>query len=136
VTTTGAGRRFIRFQVVGMIGAVVQIGMLALLTSRCGLEYLVSTVIAVEAAIIHNFAWHENWTWRDRVGRERSCGRRLRRFWQFNASTGLVSIGLNVLLTYAIAEFTGAPHLIANTFAIALASLFNFVAADRVVFRY
>ena len=49
----------------GLIGFALQLGVLALLL-RLGLHYLAATALAVELAVLHNFAWHERWTWRDR----------------------------------------------------------------------
>ena len=31
-------------------------------------NYLMATLVAVEAAILSNFVWHYRWTWRDRSG--------------------------------------------------------------------
>lgn len=117
------------------MGAVVQFGILAILTSRFGVEPLLSTAIAVEAAVIHNFAWHERWTWADRIGNAETIWSRFKRFCQFNVSTGFFSIGLNVLLTYYAMRTIGASYLIANLFAIAAASLFNFFVSELIVFR-
>ena len=50
--------RWIRFNVVGVMGALVQAGVLHLLTERADLDYLTATGLAVEAAILHNFVWH------------------------------------------------------------------------------
>ena len=133
---TGAGQlRLLRFQVVGLMGAGVQLGTVAILTSHFGVESLVSTAIAVEAAVIHNFAWHERWTWADRIGDAETIGRRFKRFCQFNASTGFFSIGLNVLLTYFAMQMIGVQYFLANMFAIAVGSLFNFLVSELIVFR-
>ena len=63
---TDSLRRFARFVVAGAGGFIVQVGTLAVLTSLLGVHYLAATVIAVEAAILANFACHYRWTWRDR----------------------------------------------------------------------
>ena len=57
--------RFLKFNGVGAIGFALQLALLALLL-RLGLHYLAATALAVELTILHNFAWHERWTWRDR----------------------------------------------------------------------
>src|SRR5205085_9977389 len=61
------GARFARFNAVGAMGVAVQLGTLALLTRVLGWDYLVATAIAVEAAVAHNFLWHERYTWADRT---------------------------------------------------------------------
>ncbi len=49
------------FAGIGLIGFGVQLATLALLV-LAGWPYLVATCVAVEAAVLHNFAWHERWT--------------------------------------------------------------------------
>lgn len=81
-------RRWLAFNVVGSMGVVVQLLVLLTLTEVTGLDYLVATGLAVECAILHNFVWHERWTWRDRgygmhgdcnlLGAELHCERPLR----------------------------------------------------------
>jgi putative flippase GtrA len=56
-----------RFAVVGAIGVVVQLGTLEALTAL-GCHYLWATGLAVEVAVLHNFMWHQRFTWRDRGG--------------------------------------------------------------------
>jgi putative flippase GtrA len=52
---------------VGGIGVVVQFATLFLLKSVLHFNYLVATAIAVELAVVHNFVWHERFTWGDRT---------------------------------------------------------------------
>jgi len=60
--------RFVRFNVVGVMGVAVQLAALMLLVSGLGVHYLPGTAIAIELSVLHNFLWHERWTWRDRTG--------------------------------------------------------------------
>lgn len=117
------------FIIVGAIGFVLQIAALAALTSA-GVPLPVATALAVEAAVLHNFVWHQRWTWRDRQGAERWPRRLLR----FHSSNAVVSIGLNVFLTWAFARALHVPIPVANTAAVAIAATINFLAADRWVF--
>jgi len=59
--------RWCRFNFVGGIGIAVQFVALFLVKSVLYFDYLVATAIAVEAAVVHNFVWHEQFTWADRV---------------------------------------------------------------------
>ena len=61
--------RWCRFNFVGGIGIAVQFVALFLLKSFLHFNYLAATAIAVEAAVVHNFVWHEQFTWADRVQR-------------------------------------------------------------------
>ena len=130
--------RAARFAWVGAGGFVVQVVMLQALAAA-GLPYPFATALAVEAAILHNFMWHERWTWADRpaAGQAglRACNdERWRRLIRFNGSTALISIGGNVAL---MALFVGRLHLPlmpANLLAVVTLSVLNFLSADRLVF--
>ena len=125
-------RRWLAFNAVGTMGVAVQLATLVSLTEVLGLNYLVATPLAVETAILHNFVWHEHWTWRDRG--PGSHGRWTRLAW-FNLVTGALSISSNVVLTAAYVNTLGVHYAIANLMAIATCSLLTFVASDRFVFR-
>lgn len=122
-------RRFAKFSAVGAGGVVVQAVTLAILLRVTGMHYLIATLIAVEAAILHNFAWHRRWTWADRPP-----SRLMVTLLRFNATTGAVSLAGNVVLMFL---FVGALNLnaqVANLITIAVCSLLNFALADRFVF--
>ena len=78
------------FITIGAIGFLIQLGSLALLTMAVGWPYEPATAIAVELAVVHNFAWHERWTWRDR--QTAHLGVRARRLLRFHATNGLASL--------------------------------------------
>lgn len=124
--------RFIKFSAVGWIGVGVQLSVLSLLKGVFGVHYLLSTVVGVESAILHNFLWHEHWTWRDR-GLLRGVGR-LRRLLRFNLTSGLVSILGNVVFMRLFVGELGLHYLVANLASIASCALLNFVVNDRLVF--
>ena len=126
-----------RFVSVGAAGFAVQAAALQGLVSLAGVPYPLATALAVEAAILHNFLWHERWTWGDRrqAGQQtRSATGRLARFLRFNSATALVSIGGNVALMSLLVGVLHLPLLPAMTLAVAAMSLVNFTCADRFVF--
>ena len=125
-------RRWLVFNAVGTMGVAVQLAALVGLTELAGLNYLLATALAVESAILHNFVWHERWTWRDRGP---GAGGRLARLARFNLLTGAVSIGANIVFTGLYASVLGVHYALANLLAIASCSLLNFLANDRLVFR-
>jgi putative flippase GtrA len=113
---------------VGAGGFVVQL--LALYGLAAALPYPLATALAVEAAILHNFLWHERWTWADRP----ASSRRLARFVRFNGSTALISMAGNVALMWLFVGRLHLPVLAANLLAVLTLSVVNFVCADRLVF--
>ena len=125
--------RWFKFNAVGGIGVGVQLVALTILAGQLELNYLVATALAVETAVIHNFLWHERWTWADRFtqGRQGSW----RRFAQFNLTTGTLSIVGNLLFMRFFVGSLGMHYLVANLLTIAVCSVLNFVVSDRLVFQ-
>jgi putative flippase GtrA len=120
-----------RFSLVGAIGIVVQLGALELLR-RGGMDYLAATVLAVEAAILHNFVWHERYTWRDRAGG--SAWNLFARLVRFHLTNGAVSLIGNALAMRWLVGEMRLPVIPANLIAITACWLLNFVLSDRLVF--
>src|SRR5580765_4512305 len=125
-------QRWLKFNFVGGIGIGVQFAALFILKGLVHLDYLASTAIAVEAAVVHNFVWHERFTWSDRVNG--SWRASILRFARFNLTTGGVSILGNLLLTKVLVGDCHANYLVANVIAIALCSIANFLVSDNWVF--
>lgn len=123
--------RFVRFALAGAGGFAIQVGMLAVLTSLFDVNYMVATLIAVEAAILSNFAWHQQWTWKDRAG----GAPMLRRLLRFNALTATTSIAGSIVVTAFFVEAIGLHVIAANIASVAILSVINFIGADRLVFR-
>ena len=130
-----AGRwcRVTPFITVGVIGFVVQISTLAALTSLAHWNWLPATVLSVELAVLHNFLWHERWTWTDRTVAAASAP--LARLLRFHVSNGLISIAGNAALMAWLVGILGVPAVPANALAVGAMSVLNFVMADRWVFR-
>ena len=130
-----AASRAARFVWVGAGGFAVQ-GLALFALAAAGLPYLLATALAVEAAIVHNFLWHERWTWADRneAGLKACSYDRLARFVRFNGSTAVISIAGNMALMGLFAGFFGWPLLLSNLLAVLMLSVLNYVSADRLVF--
>ena len=121
--------RWLKFNAVGAIGIAVQLAALALFASGLKINYLLATALSVEAAVLHNFIWHELFTWADR-----RTTNPLGRFFRFNLTTGAVSIAGNLLSMKLLVGVMGMSYLPANLLSIAACSLLNFVIADRAIF--
>ncbi len=91
--------KWLKFNIVGIIGAGVQLASLALLLGF-HVQYLVATAVGIELALLHNYAWHRRWTW---GGETRKTGS----FWRFHLSNGLLSLGCNLLLMRCSLAFWG-----------------------------
>jgi len=82
--------------------------------------------------VLHNFVWHERWTWPDRPAGWRDRAMRLLRF---HAGNGGVSIFSNLVVMRALVGSAGLPYLPANLIAIAGTSILNFLIGEFFVFR-
>jgi putative flippase GtrA len=125
--------RWLKFNGVGALGVVVQLGALAALKSGLHLDYLLATGLAVETAVLHNFVWHERFTWKDRSGGQ--ARERLLRLWRFHLGNGLISIAGNLALMRLLVGRLHMRLLVANGISIAVCSLLNFGAGEWFVFR-
>jgi len=117
---------------VGAVGIGVQLCFLFLFKTVLHLNYLLATALAVECAVLHNFLWHEHFTWADRREGRSGMARRLLRF---NFTTGMISIVGNLLLMRVLVGSLHLQYMIANLLTIGVCSLANFWASDRVVFQ-
>jgi putative flippase GtrA len=126
-------RRFLRFNAVGFLGIFVQLAALAALKSGLGMNYLWATALAVETALLHNFLWHQRWTWKERAG---GVGTReiLERLVRFQLGNGLVSLVSNLVFMRWLVGGLQVPYLVANLFAIAASGVGNFLIGELMVF--
>jgi archaetidylinositol phosphate synthase len=121
--------RWLKFNAVGVAGFAVQLAVLSLFTRVWGIHYLVATTLAVEIAVLHNFIWHEVWTWRGLAVDDR-----WRRLVRFHLANGFVSIASNVLLTWMVKDGLHLPLLAANAGAVGMTAILNFALASVWVF--
>jgi dolichol-phosphate mannosyltransferase len=115
--------RLIRFGLVGGSGLLVNQAALWLFTSRFGIHYMVSAVIATQFSTAWNFALTEGWVFRA------SSDGRLRRglwFWLMNNAWLLLRAPLMIVLTSGL----GINYLISNGLALAVATVVRFGISD------
>jgi len=122
--------RWSKFNLVGAIGMGFQLGALALLNRWAPGHYLWSTAAAIELTLLHNFAWHVHYTWRDRRYRFAL----LRPLFRFHASNGLVSMIGNLALMRMLVQGAHVPVLVADCIAILVCSTINFLLGEHWAF--
>lgn len=110
--------RFLRFAMVGIIGAVVDFGIFNLLTQLTNLPAVWASVISFSAAVVSNFLWNRFWTYPD--SRTKKIGRQVSQF----ILVSLIGLGIRTPL-FAFLEkilirfFTGLiprNFFLSNTF--------------------
>ena len=122
-------QRFFRFSMVGMPGTAVQLLAVAFFSRLSTGHYLAATAAALELSLVHNFIWHERYTWRDRDV-SNSRGLRLLRF---HLANGLISLTRNLLLVGLFVR-TGMNVTVANLAAIGLCAGLNYRIGNKWVF--
>jgi putative flippase GtrA len=137
-TRTGGRRstgwlRWLKFNFVGGIGIGVQLAALTIFRSLLHFDYLLATGLAVETAVLHNFLWHERFTWADRS--TSGIRQSLFRLAKFNLSNGALSIAGNLLVMRLLVGEWRLNYVAANLTAVAVCSLVNFLLSDLFVFQ-
>jgi putative flippase GtrA len=114
--------RWCKFNLVGAMGMAVQLAALALFNRLTAGRYLLASAAALELTLLHNFAWHLHYTWRDR--REGSA--LPVQLVRFHLSNGLVSMLGNLALMRILVHEARIPLLASNSIAILCCSIVNF----------
>jgi putative flippase GtrA len=83
ITNQRERHRFLRFAVVGVVGAVVDFGLANLLTRLFHVPLVIAGALSFIAAILSNFTWNRFWTYPD--SRSKPIARQLIQF-------GIVSV--------------------------------------------
>src|SRR5262249_41039860 len=103
--------RGLKFNFLGGLGVGISLAAPTLLVHVLKMPYLLATAAAVETALLHNFVWHERFTWLDRTraSHPRQVAMRLLRF---HAGNGAISIVGNLLLMRLLVGGFGLEPLI------------------------
>ena len=119
VLSLGYWRRFMKFNLVGLTGVVVNEGLLVLLVSY-GVYYIYASAIAIEVSIISNFVLNDLWTFRDR-----RHGHAAIRFLKFNGLM-LVGLAVNLVILYFGTDYLKINYAVSNLAGIAVAFLVRY----------
>lgn len=122
--------RWLKFNLVGVVGMVLQLTTLALLNRIFPNHYLITSAIALEITLLHNFTAHLRYTWRDRRDEVPIFTQLLR----FHISNGLVSLIGNLLLMKLLVNNAHLPVILSNAIAIVCCSLANFCLSHHWTF--
>lgn len=122
--------RFLRFCVVGVIGAVVDFGVANLLTGVLGFSLVLAGAISFICAIISNFTWNRFWTYPD--SRSKPIMRQLAEFSLVSVVGLLIRVPVLALLERPILQLTLtiaprihfiSPSVLAGNITLAIAVL-------------
>jgi putative flippase GtrA len=124
-------RRWGVFNLVGVGGFLLQIGVIALLTRAFGWSPFAATAVGLELAALQNFIGHSKWTWGDAP----ATGLRswAKRYFRYQAAK-TASLAANLLMTTGFI-YCQLPPEVANTAAVLLCAVPNYLVADQLVFH-
>jgi len=100
--------RFIKFALVGTLGAVIDFSILNLMHKVFGCSLLVSNSLSFTCAVLSNFTWNRLWTFPE------SRGRPIRTQLPQFALVNLIGLGINNLVLVNLAAFFS--HFIPDPF--------------------
>jgi|Deesub1362A_J573_1020465.scaffolds.fasta_scaffold02749_6 putative flippase GtrA len=86
--------RFMKFSVVGVIGAIVDFGTFNLLNTLLGVWILLASAISFAAAVTSNFIWNRYWTYPD--SRSKPVGQQAAQF----ALINLIGLAIRTPIIY------------------------------------
>lgn len=101
--------RFLRFLVVGFIGAVVDFGTFNFLNGIIGIPAVVAQTVSFTAAIISNFLWNRYWTYPD--SRSKPIARQLVMFSMISIVGLAIRTPLFALLEGPLRRLFATAHL-------------------------
>jgi len=120
----GYWRRFIKFNLVGLTGVLVNEGLLVLLVFY-GVYFLYASAIAIEISIISNFVLNDLWTFRDR-----RHGHVVTRLLKINGLM-LVGLAVNLAILYFGTDYLGVHYALSNLAGIAVAFVVRYWLSVR-----
>ncbi|MGH2544900.1 MAG: GtrA family protein [Ardenticatenaceae bacterium] len=112
-------KRFVKFAVVGAIGALVDFIVLNLLVQGIGLSPLWANPFSVSAAIISNFTWNRLWSFPE--SRQRTLFSQFGKFAAINVFGLLLNQTIMWLALHFITPALGLDHPLDYNFAKAMA---------------
>jgi dolichol-phosphate mannosyltransferase len=115
-----AWAQLLRFAVVGASGAVVNLGVYAIVAGPLGLDYRVAAIVGFAVAVVNNFALNRLWTFREAQGH---TGFQAARF----VAVSLAGLVVNLLVLHVLVDGLGTNELLAQAAAIAAATPMSFV---------
>lgn len=117
--------RFIKFSIVGAIGAVVDFGVLNLCIQVFGLEKWLANTFSFSAAVLSNFTWNRLWTYPE--SRQEPLLPQLGQF----ALVNVVGLGINQAVFLSLDRYVLSPwgtlgYNLAKAIAIGVVWFWNF----------
>lgn len=121
-------QKIIKYIISGGSGAVVNIGVLYLLTDVFGYWYLFSSMISFFSSCWISFILQKFWTFKD-VSVDKFSKQALMFFF-----VQTVNLGLNTMLVYLLVEFLGLWYIAAQIISGVLIAISSFIIFSKIIF--
>jgi dolichol-phosphate mannosyltransferase len=122
-----------RFVAVGWMGTGMNTLCLYVLKGRLHVPIIPASLLATEAALIHNFIWLRYWVWGDRSTSGRPP------FWRqlavYNLATGAADLLVSIPLLWLLYKVAGVPYLLANLAGMIVGPFLKFGLNDKLIFK-
>lgn len=115
VTNRKEMTRFLKFAVVGTIGAVVDFGILYILHAILGWNLALANTISFTCAVVSNFTWNRYWTYPD--SRSKPISSQLVQFFVVNIAGWAINTGILLTLNKPLTAFVDNLNLVATAAA-------------------
>ncbi|MBA7595729.1 hypothetical protein ES703_02694 [subsurface metagenome] len=125
-------KRLIPFALIGVFGAVLNTGLLFVLTEFFGLFYLLSSAIAVEICIVTQFVMNNRFTFTD--SKTSGAKQFLTRLAKSN-SIRLATLFGHIGILYMFTELFGIYYLMSNLIAIMIVFGANYLLESKITWR-
>ncbi|AAB90627.1 GtrA family protein [Archaeoglobus fulgidus] len=124
--------RLLKFASVGAFGALINTLILYIFTEYFRVYYIVSSILAIEIAIVVQFILNDRWTFRDK----RSSDLRLFLFRLLKSNLWRVAgIFVNISILYVLTELFKIYYIFSNFVGIGCAFIFNYIMESKLTWR-
>lgn len=113
--------QFMKFGVVGVIAFVIDFGLLAVLTSGLGVNYLVSATISFTVSVVFNYFASMRYVFTHKEGMSR------RREFVIFVVLSVIGLAINNGLMWVGVEFLGLFYLVTKIIATVVVTVWNFI---------
>lgn len=125
LTQDNSLKRFIKFIIVGGLGAIVNLIVFYLLVKYLSLWYIFSAIISFLVAVTNNYFLNKKWTFAMVVKSS---------YLRF-VLISLVGLCINVIFLFLLVEYLNINYFFAQLIAIGIAAVWNFYNSQRFVFK-
>ncbi len=122
---------YIKYSLVGVVGALINFSALWLLTEQAHLWYLLSATIGIILAATSNYTLNYLWTFKDR---KHQIQNQFIGWLKFLASVALTE-GIYLYLVYLFTDKVGWYYMLSAFVALSLTSVIRYITANKWVWK-